>query len=125
MKKELGRNETDVSGGDGKSPRPKSLTVAMGERILRLRKRWQWSQGALAERLGVTRERVGNWERGENAPPVEALVALGEVLRVSVDELLHGKRRGRWLKEDELERLSGLLAEGSELLGSMVRRKTK
>jgi transcriptional regulator with XRE-family HTH domain len=125
MKNELGRKETDVSGGDGSSPRPKSLTAAMGERILQLRKRWQWSQGELAERLGVTRERVGNWERGENAPPVEALVALGEVLRVSVDELLHGKRRGRWLKEDELERLSGLFAEGGELLGSMVRRKTK
>jgi len=125
MKKELGRNATDVSDGDGASPRPKSLTAAMGERILKLRKRWQWSQGELAGRLGVTRERVGNWERGENAPPVEALVALGEVLRVSVDELLHGKRRGRWLKEDELERLSGLLAEGSELLGSMARRKTK
>jgi transcriptional regulator with XRE-family HTH domain len=125
MKKELGRNATDVSGGDGKSSRPKSLTTAMGERILQLRKRWQWSQGELAERLGVTRERVGNWERGENAPPVEALVALGEVLRVSVDELLHGKRRGRWLKEEELERLGGLLAEGSELLGSMVWRKTK
>jgi transcriptional regulator with XRE-family HTH domain len=125
MTKELDRNATDVSGGDGKSSRPKSLTAAMGGRILQLRKRWQWSQGELAERLGVTRERVGNWERGENAPPVEALVALGEVLRVSVDELLRGKRRGRWLKEDELERLSGLLAEGSELLGSMARRKTK
>jgi len=125
MKKELGRNATDVSDSDGKSSRPKSLTAAMGERILQLRKRWQWSQGELAERLGVTRERVGNWERGENAPPVEALVALGEVLRVSVDELLRGKRRGRWLKEEELERLGGLLAEGSELLGSMVWRKTK
>ena len=125
MTKELDRNATGVSGGDGKSSRPKSLTVVMGERILRLRKRWQWSQGELAERLGVTRERVGNWERGENAPPVEALVALGEVLRVSVDELLGGKRRGRWLKEEELERLRGLLAEGSELLGWMVRRKAK
>ena len=125
MTKELDRSATDVSGGDGKSSRPKSLTAAMGERILQLRKRWQWSQGELAERLGVTRERVGNWERGENAPPVEALVALGEVLRVSVDELLRGKRRGRWLKEEELERLSGLLAEGSEMLGSMVRRKAK
>jgi transcriptional regulator with XRE-family HTH domain len=125
MTKELDRNATDVSGGDGKSSRPKSLTAALGERILRLRKRWQWSQGELAERLGVTRERVGNWERGENAPPVEALVALGEVLRVSVDELLRGKRRGRWLQEEEIERLGGLLAEGSEMLGSMVRRKTK
>jgi transcriptional regulator with XRE-family HTH domain len=125
MKKELDRNATDVSGGDGKSSRPKSLTATMGGRILQLRKRRQWSQGELAERLGVTRERVGNWERGENAPPVEALVALGEVLRVSVDELLRGKRRGRWLKEEELERLGGLLAEGSELLGSMVRRRAK
>ena len=125
MTKELDRNATGVSGGDEKSSRPKSLTAAMGERILQLRKRRQWSQGELAERLGVTRERVGNWERGEKAPPVEALVALGEVLRVSVDELLRGKRRGRWLKEEELERLGGLLAEGSEMLGSMVRRKTK
>ncbi len=125
MTKELDRNATDVSGGDGTSPRPKSLTAAMGERILQLRKRWQWSQGELAERLGVTRERVGNWERGENAPPVEALVALGEVLRVSLDDLLRGKRRGRWLKEDELERLGGLLAEASELLGWTVRRKAK
>lgn len=117
MRKELGRNATDAS--------EKSSTAAMGERILRLRKRWQWSQGELAERLGVTRGRVGNWERGENAPPVESLIALGEVLRVSLDELLRGKRRGRWLKEDELERLGGLLAEASELLGWTVRRKTK
>jgi len=117
MKKKLGRNATDLSA--------KSPTVAMGERILRLRKRFQWSQGELAERLGVTRGRVGNWERGENAPPVEALIALGEVLRVSLDELLRGKRRGRWLKEDELESLGGLLAEASELLGWTVRRKTK
>jgi transcriptional regulator with XRE-family HTH domain len=125
MKKELSRNATDVSDGEGRSLRPKSLTAAMGERILQLRKRWQWSQGELAERLGVTRERVGNWERGENAPPLEALVALGEVLRVSLDELLRGKRRGRWLKQDELERLGGLLAEASELLGWTVRRKAK
>jgi transcriptional regulator with XRE-family HTH domain len=103
----------------------KGLAAAMGTRILQLRKRRHWSQGELAERLGVTRERVGNWERGENAPPLEALAALGDLFRVSLDELLHGKRRGRWLAEDELERLGELFAEWSELLGLMVRRKTK
>jgi transcriptional regulator with XRE-family HTH domain len=120
MKKESGRNATDVSGGDGKPP-----AAAIGERILQLRKRRQWSQGELAERLGVTRERVGNWERGENAPPVEALIALGEVFRVSLDELMRGKRRGCWLAEDELERWAGLFAELSEVFGSTVRRTTR
>jgi hypothetical protein len=38
---------------------------------------------------------------------------------------LHGKRRGRWLAEEEIERLSGLFAEWSEMLGLMVRRKAK
>jgi transcriptional regulator with XRE-family HTH domain len=125
MRKELGRNATDVSGGEGTSLRSRSLAAAMGARILRLRKRCQWSQGELAERLGVTRERVGNWERGENAPPLEALAALGDLFRISLDELLYGKRRGRWLAEEEIERLSGLFAEWSEMLGLMVRRKEK
>lgn len=96
---------------------PKELAAAMGRRIVQLRKRRKWSQGELAKRLGITRERVGNWERGDHAPPLEALAALGEILRVSLDELVSGKRKGRWLSEEERKRVVGLLAELSELLG--------
>jgi len=95
----------------------KELPAAMGRRIVQLRKRREWSQGELARWLGVTRERVGNWERGDHAPPLEALVALGEVLRVPLDELVAGKRKGRWLGEEERKRVAGLLAELSEILG--------
>jgi len=91
----------------------------LGRRIVQLRKRRRWSQADLAGRLGVTRERVGNWERGEHAPPLEALAALGEVLRVPLDELVLGRRRGRWLTEEESGRLGRLLAELGELLGSI------
>lgn len=89
----------------------------MGKRIVQLRKRRKWSQGELAERLGVTRERVGNWERGEHAPPLEGLAALCEAFRVPLDELVFGKRRGRWLTEEEVRRLGQLLADLTELLG--------
>jgi transcriptional regulator with XRE-family HTH domain len=73
--------------------------------------------GELAKRLGVTRERVGNWERGDHAPPLEALAAIGEVFRVPLDELVSGRRPGRWLSEEERKRVAGLLAELNELLG--------
>lgn len=96
---------------------PKELAVAMGRRIVQLRKRRRWSQGELAKRLGVTRERVGNWERGDHAPPLEALAAIGEVLRVTLDELVSGRRKGRWLSEDGRTRVAGLLVELNELLG--------
>ena len=49
------------------------------------------TQAELGRRVGVSRERVGNWERGVNAPPPEALVALKRVLGVPVDELLTGE----------------------------------
>jgi transcriptional regulator with XRE-family HTH domain len=91
----------------------------LGRRIVQLRKRRGWSQADLAGRLGVTRERVGNWERGEHAPPLEALAALGEALRVPLDELVLGRRRGRWLSEEEGGRLGRLLAELGEVLGSI------
>jgi hypothetical protein len=60
-------------------------------------------------------------ERGEHAPPLEALAALGEVLRVPLDELVLGRRRGWRLSEGEMGRLGGLLAELGELLGSIPR----
>ena len=57
--------------GEEKPVRSRGLTQEVGRRIVRERKRRGWSQGDLARRLGVKRERMGNWERGENAPRLE------------------------------------------------------
>lgn len=69
------------------------LLSELGKRITGLRKRRSWSRLKLARRLGVPRSRVGFWERGEHAPPIESLVALSEVLDISLDELVMGRRR--------------------------------
>src|SRR4051794_9197877 len=64
----------------------------LGARIVRSRQRRGWSQEKLADRLNVGRERLAKWEAGCHAPPAEALLALSEVLEVTVDELLTGRR---------------------------------
>jgi transcriptional regulator with XRE-family HTH domain len=62
-----------------------------GRRIVRLREAKGWSRAELARRVGVTRERLGHWERGVSTLPLENLIALRRELGVSVDELVAGE----------------------------------
>jgi transcriptional regulator with XRE-family HTH domain len=72
-------------------PSNQELRWELGRRIVRLRSGRGWSRDQLARRLRVTRERLGHWERGSHAPPMVALIDLGRVLEVSMDELMIGK----------------------------------
>ena len=80
----------------GTSEKEKTLDL-MGRRIARFRKERRWKRADLAQCLGVTRERLGHWERGEHAPPLEFLVKLVQTFQVSMDELVLGER----LTDDE------------------------
>lgn len=60
----------------------------LGENILRLRKNAKLSQEMLAEKIGVSRQTISNWELGETSPNPEQLKLLSKTLKVSVDELL-------------------------------------
>ena len=44
-----------------------------------------------SRRLGVSRERLGSWERGRFRPSLDGLLALRRVLGVSINELLTGE----------------------------------
>src|SRR5262245_28432239 len=63
----------------------------LGRRLVRLREAKGWTRGELARRLGVTRERLGTWERGTRTPPLNALIGLRRELGVSIDELMTGE----------------------------------
>ena len=66
--------------------------VKVGKFIAELRKEQGLTQEALGRRLGVTNKTVSRWETGNYMPDIELLVPLGEVLGVSVNELLAGER---------------------------------
>lgn len=62
----------------------------IGRFIAAKRKEAGYTQQQLAERLGITNKAVSKWETGEGLPDISLFPVLGEVLGVSVDELLQG-----------------------------------
>ena len=66
------------------------MTLEMANRLVQLRKDQSLSQEELAERLGVSRQAVSKWERGESSPDTDNLIALAGLYGVTLDELVHG-----------------------------------
>ena len=62
--------------------------MALGENILKFRKRNGLSQEQLGEKVDVTRQTISNWELEETTPNSDQLKALSKALDVSIDELL-------------------------------------
>lgn len=82
----------------------------MNENILKLRKDLKLSQEELAEKVGVTRQTISNWELGETQPNVEQLKKLSEIFSVSIDELVGNDVKG--ILEEKIsntEKLAGII----------------
>ena len=62
----------------------------IGGNIQALRKKRSWSQEALAEKIGVSRQTIAKWESEESAPDLMLAEKLAAALDVSLDELAHG-----------------------------------
>ena len=66
--------------------------IQIGKFIAKLRKEQGLTQEQLGEKIGVTNKTVSRWETGVYLPPADAMLALGELFNVSVNEILNGKR---------------------------------
>ena len=61
--------------------------------LLELRKKSQFTQDELAEKVFVTRQAVSRWESGETTPNVETLKLLSKLFDVSINTLLGSPRK--------------------------------
>lgn len=52
------------------------------------RKKNGYTQDDIAEKLGVSRQAVAKWERGESVPDIESVVSLAGIYGVTVDLLI-------------------------------------
>ena len=68
---------------------PKTVT---GEIIAEARRKKGYTQEALAEALGVTRQAVSRWESGSAYPETENLVRLAKLLDLDLNYLLKGEQ---------------------------------
>lgn len=66
----------------------------IGENLQYIRKRKNWSQEYLAEKIGVTRQTIANWENGDSVPDLELAGRLSQELDVPLDELVNAPLQG-------------------------------
>lgn len=59
------------------------------KRLFEYRKANGFSQEELAEKIGVSRQAISKWERGESSPDTENLIALSRLYNVTIDEMIN------------------------------------
>lgn len=52
------------------------------------RKKFGFTQEQIAERLGVSRQAVAKWERGDSLPDIDNIIALADIYEVTIDSLV-------------------------------------
>ena len=67
---------------------PNPVDVEVGARVRARRRALRLSQSQLADALGITFQQVQKYERGANRVSASMLVAIAQVLRTSVAELV-------------------------------------
>lgn len=75
----------------------------IGKFILELRKEKNMTQQELANKIGVTDRAISKWENGRGMPDLSLLNPLCDVLNISINELLSGKRLDKKDYQEKLE----------------------
>lgn len=76
------------------------MNIEIANRLVNLRKTNNYSQEALAEKLGISRQAVSKWERAEASPDTDNLILLARLYKVSLDELLSTQEEIQRLETD-------------------------
>lgn len=93
--------------------------MEIGNKIMELRKKNNFSQEDLAEKVGVTRQTISKWELGETAPDLKQAKVLSQVFKVSLDELVDNDIKNIIIeKTTNTEKLAGMIINILKALGT-------
>lgn len=71
--------------------------IDVGKRIAEIRKRRGMSQSQLAQKLGMSKQAISNYERGIREPDYVTLEAIADVLNVPITDLISNEEKEREL----------------------------
>lgn len=83
----------------------------IGRKILEARKNIQLSQAQLAEKIAISPQAIGKWERGESMPDITMLDRLSKLFRVDLNYF--SENHGKQSSEDILEPTSNQRVVGA------------
>lgn len=62
--------------------------MVIGTKITELRKKYNFTQESLAEKIGVTRQTLSNWESNITSPDLEQASLLCKELKIQISDLI-------------------------------------
>ena len=77
--------------------------MEIGKKIVKYRRKNKLSQEQFAEKIGVTRQTISNWELNTTKPDIAQLKNISKVLNISIDELLDNNSNGIKSKINNIE----------------------
>ena len=84
--------------------------MIFSEKLQVLRKNKGYTQEALAEKLGVSRQAVAKWESGQIYPDISNLIQISDLMNVSVDYLVKDRECAVNIKPQQDADLDELIA---------------
>ncbi len=84
--------------------------MIFSEKLQVLRKNKGYTQEALAEKLGVSRQAVAKWESGQIYPDISNLIQISDLMNVSVDYLVKDRDCAVNIKPQQDANLDELIA---------------
>ena len=92
------------------------MTIEIADRLIKLRKKYGYSQEELADKLGLSRQAVSKWERAEASPDTDNLICLAKLYGVSLDELLSTDDSVETIVEEQVKKDAPKKEEGIHLV---------
>ena len=90
----------------------------LGEKIISERKKCKLSQEDLAEKLGITRQTISNWELNETSPDLKQASKLCDIFNISLDELVNNDIKNLLVeKTSNTEKLAGIIINILKVIG--------
>ena len=62
--------------------------MVIGEKVTELRKKYNYTQETLAEKIGVTRQTLSNWESNITSPDLNQASLLCKELKININDLI-------------------------------------
>ncbi len=89
------------------------LKMSMGKRIKNLRKKKNWSQAELGEKVGMTFGGISGIEADRRDTSQAIIIKLSEIFGVTTDYILIGKEDGNSISEEEQEIIKTIREDNS------------
>jgi len=91
--------------------------MTLGEKVTKLRKEKKLSQIDVANAIGVSRDAISKYERGDIVPSVENAKKMADVLDVSLDYLVSQEERQEAIDNKMIQRIKEIqkLSENDQL----------